>query len=269
MRRWVVVMGALLMFTGCKVRLELDTQIEADGSGRISLAVGFDERFREFLKNPFGGAFGPPPEGGIDPLRDMERDVPAGWTSERFRDGDIEGLRITRAFSRIEELEQVVREGESVGEGVRAPGGTVPDRPRQVSFADGLSVSRERDTFTFRLDPEASGLTRDFFSPPTLPEGTGITFGEEAPLQGEVVVRVTLPGKILEHNADERDGNTLTWRRTGREEPTPLVARSDVSETEGGDLPVVPVVVVVAALLLSGAGLVFRARRPAPAPPVD
>lgn len=263
MKRLAIVLVGLLLFTGCKVRIHLDTTINADESGRVAFAIGFDEEFRQALES-FGEGFG---EEGGDPFADIEESAPEGWEVERFTDGEFEGVRISRDFDDLEDLRAALEETESFGEtgnDLGAGAGT----PGFESFG----VERDGDIFTVEVGPEG-------FDVPSASDGEDPFAGEGSPfgeLEFEAIISFTLPGKVIEHNADEVDGSTVTWRFTQESEPQPIRAVSDASQSAGdSDFPIVPVVIIAALVLGGGLFLLLRSRQapavagPGPESPID
>lgn len=254
MKRLVPLLVILLALSACKVRIELDTTIEADGSGAVSFAVGFDDEFRQAIET-FSQL---DDESSGDFFEDIEGDAPEGWSTERFSDGDIEGVRISRDFADLDDLRDAFREAQGFGEGGDELGAGSPT----PGLGDEVSIERDGDILTIELAaPEMTPTTT----------GADDFFGDENPfedLELEVVVRFTLPGEIQDHNADETEGNTLIWRFDQESEPTPIRATSDTSQSAGGsDFPIA-LVIAIAVLVAGGAGLFFwnqNRRKPAPA----
>lgn len=262
MKRLVLaVIAMVLLLSGCKIRIQLTTEINADESGTIAYVFAFDKEFRDTLKS-FGEGFessGGESSGSADPVDELEGQVPDGWKSERFKDGDLEGVRMSRDFKDLDDLRAAVAEADEVGkDDSSASAGT-----GTPTFGENFSVTREGDTFTLELgvesgtDPAASGAEggEDFAE-----------FGEAlAQLKIEAIIEVTMPGKVLEHNADEKDGSELTWRFDQTSGSQTVRAVSDASqptESGGGDFPVALVVGGGgAAALAVGLTLALRNRR--------
>jgi hypothetical protein len=79
-------------------------------------------------------------------------------------------------------------------------------------------------------------------------------------------VRITMPGRVLEHDADTIDGGTLTWEIDPLGSPLTLNARSDPAgrPDEEGGIPAW-VIAVVAIAIVAGAGyLMYRHSRSGP-----
>jgi len=257
-RRFAVALIGLVLLSACKVRVELDTTINADESGSVSFAFGFDKKFRDALEG-FASGFGEGDAGGFNPLGDLESNAPEGWKVERYKDGEFEGVRISRDFDDLSDLAQALEETEGFGESDDELGGSAAPTPGFESF----QIERDGDLFTLDLGADGLDFSQEAGENPF--GGEDNPFGE---LEFEVIMRVTLPGKVLEHNADSQDGSTLTWTFTQDSEPRAISAVSDASQGAGGgdsDFPVLPVVVVVALLLGGGAFLVLRNRSQAPA----
>ncbi len=306
MRRFAIVLVALVLLSACKIRFEVETVIEEDGSGTISVAMGFDDDFREAIESfsqGFEGSFGGDPFGEMggdpfgetggdelvptDPLEDLEASAPEGWSAERFREGDVEGVRISRAFEDLEELREALREsqqfGGGAGGGELAPGGGSPGE------LDDVVIERDGDIFTFRMEFEGAGGDLEELGElgelggPEGPEGIegleglegfgGDFFGDLGELELELELRVELPGEVQEHNADRVEGGALVWELDESSQARTISAVSDASRSPGGDdFPVVPVAAAAAVLVVAVGGFALARRRPAdagpPAPPV-
>lgn len=255
MRRLAWVLVALTLLSACKVRFEIDTRIEEDGSGTVSIAVGFDDAFREAIEGLAEGFESEAPPGAEveppeDPIESLRQDAPPGWDVEEFRDDDIQGVRITRAFDDLSKIPELFAEGQSF---------TESDQQSLDSPTSGLGnveVSRDGDIITFELEAGPDDTSGE------IPDEIDPTGGQ---LELELIVRVTLPGKILEDNADDRDGSTLIWRFSSDDaefDPQPIVARSDASQSPGGgsDFPWAAVLVAVLVVGGAAAALLLRSR---------
>src|SRR3970282_1963696 len=108
MKRLAVVLAAMLLLSACKVRVNLDSTLNENGSGTIAFAVGFDKEFRDAMEQftqGFGGE-GEGVTGSGDLLADMEDNVPEGWDFERFSENGFEGGRISREFESLEHIQK-------------------------------------------------------------------------------------------------------------------------------------------------------------------
>ena len=71
------------------------------------MQVGFDDQFREAMEE-FGG--------GTDLVGELEADAPGeGWEVERFEDGDIEGVALTKEFSSTRGTGRIGGRGTALG----------------------------------------------------------------------------------------------------------------------------------------------------------
>lgn len=293
MRRFAIVLVALALLSACKIRFEVEAVIEEDGSGTISVAMGFDDDFREAIESfsegfegSFGGdSFGGDPFGEMgggelaptDPLEDLEASAPEGWSAERFREGDVEGVRISRAFEDLEGLREALRESRQFGGG--AGGGDLAPEAGSPGELDDVEIERDGDIFTFRMEFEGAGGDLEELDELEGLEGFGggDFFGDLGDLELELELRVELPGEVQEHNADRVEGGALVWELDETSQARTISAVSDASRSPGGDgFPVVPVAVAAAILAVAVGGFALARRRtgdagsagpPAPPPP--
>lgn len=242
MKRLVLLLTFAIVLTGCKVRVDSHITVEENGSGTFAIEMSLDEEFRQLSEQS--------DEGGIDFEEGIE-DIPSGWSVESFVDGEFEGIRAAVEFADFADLDRrLVELAESGDADTSAP-----------TFLDQSGLTRNGDRFEFKteltgLEDDLSGLTSG---------GDGdITFEglDPAALFGQVFeIRfvVSLPGKIVNHNADSVDGNTLTWNVGFDDQGRTLQAVSDIGG--GSSVPVLGVVALVAAAIL-GLALFLRRRRP-------
>ena len=87
---------------------------------------------------------------------------------------------------------------------------------------------------------------------------------------------LTLPGRILEHNADEQDGNTLTWAVPVTGGAIDIQAASDPRQSPagGGGFPLWAIIVIAAVVVAGIAAVAIIGRRrtattPPPPPPPE
>jgi hypothetical protein len=201
--------------TACEIRTYLDIDMADTSNGTVSVQVGFDDQFREAMEE-FGG--------GTDLVGELEADAPGeGWTVERFEDGDIEGVAMTKEFSSIEELEALVEEGRISGPQEGLVG--------EVSFTD------TGDTIRFQAD---------------VPEGGDFEGFDTEQMEGlftyDARISVTFPGEVIEHNG-ELEENTVTWTFA---DPASMAGSELFAEARRGSGS--PVVAIIGVLL--GLGVV-------------
>ena len=186
--RWALLVLLALAASACQVRVGTDVAVGEDGSGRLALTVALDEELAASL-----GADEIDPFAGLDTL-------PEGWEVQR------EGARqvtVTAGFDqpagladRVAQLQDGIDEQDPV---------VLQDASLEVA-EDGSARFRARAGFR---PPGSTGL-----------QGAGVQFdGQDlAALLAErgdevmrVDLRVTLPGPVVDGNADAVDGRTATW----------------------------------------------------------
>ncbi|MGH8928401.1 MAG: LppM family (lipo)protein [Acidimicrobiia bacterium] len=229
--RVLTLVACALLLGACEVRSYLDIDMSDISTGAVSVQVGFDEEFREAMEN-FGG--------GTDLVGELEADAPGeGWEIERFSDGDIEGVTLTKEFSSLEELQQLVEEGRVSGPQEGLVG--------EVSFTDdGSTVRFEADV------PQTGGDFEGFNSE----ELAGL-------LTYDARIRITFPGEVIDHNGVLEE-NTVTW---SFDDPTAMGGTRLFAEARlGGGFPWVGLIGVLLGLGVIGlvAWRVLSSRRRPP-----
>lgn len=273
--RLALVAIGLVLLSACRVRLEMATEVEEDGSGEIAVTVLLGETVRDTLNE--GGLVTQDPEelqalletGGeealyaedlADPVDVLERDVPEGWRHERIREGRLEGLRLRAAFESVDEIPALLGPFADWGDEVAARTGRDAEQIGVVTLTRGFSLTRDGPVFRFRAEPTAEAYE-------------GATGGPNN-LLATLTVSLKLPGGVREHDADEEHDGTLVWRISPGTSRT-ISATSDLTYDPSSEFPVAAIAagggLVVAGLI---AALVVRRRRRAssrsddgPAPP--
>lgn len=193
LRHPLVALVAVLA-TSCQLSLATDVAVDPDGSGTLEVAVAVDDELGRLLA-----------DAGVDlTLGLAEADAAAaGWELEEVARGDGREVRLRTSFDEPSELGRMVEE---LHAGLDA---------EDPAILDDVELRRDEEgatTFTAR-----AGLAL-----PTTPgaTGTGVTFDADdladvlARDGGSAVrydLRLTLPGRPLDHDADARRGRTLTW----------------------------------------------------------
>lgn len=192
-RRHLVVVAALaVLASACQIRVGTDVTITSDGSGGLALTVAVDEEIVASLAAD-----------EIDLFAGLEA-LPDDWTVERSDPDGGAAVTITADFDDPAGLR------ERVGD-LRA--GLDDEDPMLL---DDVEVTVDEDggaTFSGRAGfrpPSSTGI-----------RGVGVQFdGDDlAALLTErgdevlrVDLRVTMPGPVVDGNADQVDGSVATWR---------------------------------------------------------
>ncbi len=180
-----------LVASACQVRVGTDITVTEDGSGRMALTIALDEELTSSLAAD-----------GFDPFAGLE-DLPEGWEVERTDADGGQAATIAADFADPDELTaRVAQLREGVGE-------QDPSLLEDVELAvaeDGSATFRGRAGFR---PPSSTGL-----------DGVGVAFdGEDLQTmlaeRGDEVMRVDLrvsmPGPVVDTDADEVDGRAATW----------------------------------------------------------
>jgi hypothetical protein len=209
MRRILILVAAVaLLTTACKVEINANFEINADKTGTIALEMGIDDEFAEFMASmsdePFDAAM---------IFEDIDLESGPGAVTSEERRGDMTFYIVTIPVDDITEPQSL---------GGEATAGLTDDIT--VTFTDELvSVMAIVDT----ADAFGDSGELDMVPPEMLTESFAVN------------IRITMPGKILSHNADSQDGNTLTWNidlATGG--ALDIQAESDPRGSESSGIPI-------------------------------
>jgi hypothetical protein len=241
-----LVVSLVALLSAACITAEIEIRVNDDGSGTSTVVFTFDRVALEALA-----------QGEEIPNFAEEVDtstLPEGATVEPIDTETTIGVKVTVPFPA----------GSDVGKAIE-------DTFAAVGGEDGAFLTGEDGTFeSFTLQQEGDLWT--FSATTAVPDMSGEDAGDLA-LAGtmlkdaELLIRIALPGKVTEHNADsvEADG-ALLWElpflaTTSRT----LSAQSDVSEP-GVSVPLVTGI-AIAVLVVGGLGFAAMRRRSASSAP--
>jgi hypothetical protein len=233
-KRIAPLLALVVLLTGCKIRMDSNLVINADESGTYAIEMSVDSELRQLAEDQ-----GEP----LDLTQGLE-DAPEGWTVEEFTNGDFSGVRIGHDFASIAEFEQDLAALVNLGGGSSA------------GMLTGIGLTHEGDEFTFESD--LTGVTDALGGLAGADLGSeleGVDMGAMFEQLFEVRIIITMPGEIGENNADEVNGNTLTWNVSLADEGKMLSAVSSVGGGSASALLIAGVVLL--ALLLLGLGTFY------------
>lgn len=218
MRR-LIVLAALVavVASACKIETNFGVVINEDGSGTIKAEVGMDDEAQQFLLTE-----------GSDPFEGNDlSEVPGAVQTTESR-GDLDYWIIEVPVEDVTQIEEDVTSAEN-------------------SLLSAFDVEVTDTLISVRATAaadEAMGEQTEGFDPSVLEDSLSFN------------VRITLPGKILEHNADSREGNTLIWEVPIFGGTLDVQAQSDPSQAPdgggGGGIPMW-VWIAIAAAVVAGA----------------
>lgn len=238
-RRVLLVALLALLAAGCQVRVATDVGVDQDGSGRLAVTVALDEELATSLTAD-----------DFDPFAGLES-LPDGWSVERSEpDGGL-AATVAADFADPAGLSQRVSQ---LAEGLDEEDPLLlEDVDLQVDEDGSARLSGRAG---LRL-PSSTGL-----------DGGGLAFdGDDLRALVEergaevlrVDLRVSMPGPVVDGNADEVDGGTATWQLTPGDDLVAVEVVSDPPSSRTWQLVAAGVVGVVVGFL--GLSLVRRRRR--------
>jgi len=236
MRRLIVMASLLaLVATACKIETNIGAVINANGSGTIVTEIGMDEEAKGFFLS----------EAGADPFEGNDLANCEGARTREEQRGDLTFYIIECDVADITEFENTMTSTENTM--LTSFDITVTDTLVSVSG----TASAE----------DALGSEVEGFDPALLEESISAN------------LKITLPGRILNHNADSQSGNTLTWDIPILGGTLDVEASSDPSGTPagggGGGFPTWLIAVIVVVVLGGGYYLWTQNKKKGNAAPAD
>lgn len=219
----------MLLLSGCRIESGLTIEVRADGSGVLRAEVGYDAAAAAFLEEPSTGDV---------PLRGI---LLAGFRDVTEEEEDRGDLHFVVATVEADDLAAAFR--------LMATG------PTDLLHEFRINRTRDRLSLNGRAD---LGTIMDRVAAAS-PAG--------APLPSVTAyLTLVVPGEILVHNADTREGNTLTWALPADGEEIEIRAVTD--PTRGRSFPLwLSAGIAVLVLTAIGAIVLRGGRRPDRVPP--
>jgi len=244
MRRILILVAALaLLTTACKIEINAELTIDADKSGTVTMEIGYDDEILALAEADGGSP--------ADLLGDFDLEDIAGAVTTTERRGD---MNFTIVEVPVEDFTQ------SEGLGGELTSGLTDDF--EITFTEDLVTVRGATTLDDALGD--SGDTAAF-PPEMMAEFFSIN------------IRITMPGKVLDHNATSQDGSTLTWVVDLTAGTLDISADSNPNESPGGSSSILLYALIGAAVLIAALLVWMRMKKgsgspateAAPAPPAD
>ncbi len=177
-----------LLLGGCKIQIALDTTVREDGSGTFGVRFAADKEIQDLMAQ----------QGGGDIFSGLGEDMDEGTEFEEGTDPDgTKWVKMSRSFKDQKEFEELFESG---------AGGPMGD----LGSSD-IQITQKQTLFSVTTSYLAK------LDLATAMQAIGEGAGDEVPVDmlSSIIQfenRVTLPGSIKSHNADEVQGNTLIWR---------------------------------------------------------
>lgn len=237
-KRWALIAVGILLLSACRVKMDVTTTVEEDGSGEIVAAVLMSQTAREGLQPKERKTDDPLElhelrqqgedlfERGPMPLDTLEDDVPDGWRGERITEEGREGIRLRGEFDSLDEIPDLTDSLSGFGDDLLAEFGRTTGNVAFPVLTQGFSITRDGPVFRVEGEPDAEAYE-------------GATGGPNN-LLAELVLSVDLPGGVVEHDAEEQDGSTLTWTIAPGESRS-ISATSDLNKSEPTEIPWTPI----------------------------
>jgi hypothetical protein len=222
-RLWRVAIALALLTVACRAEANAIVDVSEDGSGQFTIELGMDEEVQSYLGSAEGfvGSIGQLDLTNLDAL-------------DQRVEGDMTFYSLTRPFSSVEDLEVIIREQAT------QEGGSAFDEFDITIGTDGASIVASAPS---PIPDTGAGSPSDLAS-------------IEQVLSGNVYV--TLPGRIVESNADDTIDGRMRWAIDLREG---VDIRATTSFSESGFPWLVVGLAAFGVIILGGLGLAMAKRR--------
>lgn len=190
-RRGLALALVAVAASACQVRVGTDISVAEDGSGRMAVTIALDEELAGSLTAD-----------DFDPFAGLQ-DLPDGWSFER---SDADGGMTATVSTDFEDPAGLAARVSQLGDGVDDEDPLLFDDVELAVAEDGSATFRGRAGFR---PPSSTGL-----------EGVGVAFdgddlqavlAERGDEVMRVDLRVSMPGPVVDSDADAVDGRTATW----------------------------------------------------------
>ena len=232
---WLVLAFVALVTAGC-ADLEIGIVLEEDGSGVLTTQITFNRPLLEQLSAGDLTAEELLAEAGID--RDA---LPPGAGVELIDTEELVGARLTLPFEASDDPAAAIDQAFAA---IDEPGNNV------------IGAGGPFEAFTLFRDGENRWVFRAQTAPTDEADGLSALLLGDASL----IVHLSLPGEVIEHDADLLEDGVLTWELPLAGEARALNATS-TAESERFGIPLVIAFVLVAVTLAAALALVAMRRR--------
>lgn len=228
--RALLVLAAALVLVGCELRADVDVRVDRDGAGSVAFALATDEALGTQARAA-GFDF---PAAVAEAASDLD-----GWDVE----ASGRSVELATEFADPDDL-----------------------RWTTAAFADALAGPELRPLEPFEVTVSDDRVRIEgaaSLEPASEAEELGVEPGEAVASLGEAVdytVSVELPGEILRHDADRREGNVLAWDVPAGER-VELTAEAERPPAPPGFLLLAVAAGGALVLVVVGLALVARRRR--------
>jgi hypothetical protein len=201
-----------LVATGC-FRSDISVQVNDDGSGTVSAVFAVNpKQYAELYKSLGSDA---DEELGDDPCKELQNDaqdggdLPNGTKVEAYKDGDFCGVKFTIPFTAGDDIDKSI--ADAFG-GLESAG---------VGGFETFTIEKQGTGWRFQAKPASDSSST----------GTDMAMFEQYFKGASNVVRIKLPGRQVEHNADRIDGDgTMIWNLNVLGDSRTLSARTEPGE---------------------------------------
>ena len=237
--RLVLILSLIALVTSACFRVEFAFIVDDDGSGVIRYQIAIREdvmAVSDLLElSDFGEV------GESLNLTDEFDDLPPGAEVREYSEDGYRGLAVTAPISDFTDMEEVETVLSEVTESTSGAGDPI----------SGFSINKDADgAWSFSFPIPGSEETGEMIGLDGIDEGME-GFRNLVLEDASVQVRIKLPGKLVEHNADRVEDGELVWELVQELDSFRAEGRLLTARTVPGDnLPIVPIIAGVAGVVV-------------------
>jgi len=205
---------ALLGLSTACIQAETAIVVNDDGSGTVSLTQALDTVAVKDMLKEFAEGFGEDTSTAATPSFDAKdvdtSKLPKGTKVDSYKNGNFEGVKLTTPFTKPEDAFDVLNKlsgalSDQTSSLTSMAGGSSGAPSSSPGQFESLTIAKQGDGWKFEAKLATSGVpggldadTKEIFD----------AFLKDA----SVTLKVKLPGKMADTNADSTSNNEMTWK---------------------------------------------------------
>jgi hypothetical protein len=252
--RLLPLLALVALLAGC-VRVDLAIAVHDDGSGTLSLLAAVDQQLLSLMQQSGQSATNP-----FDQLQQDQSQLPAGARVEPYSQDGFVGARLTLPFAAGDDVAKTLEQTFADVASTATASGSGSNNPL-AGLLGGANGGGPLEGLVLRK--ESNGGWRFEATVPTQVPDSGSAGIDPAMLKtmfkdASFTVRLTLPGHIVATNADQQNGNELTWNIDPTGDARTLTALSAPGGGNAGPAAIAGLIALTAVLVGGGAWLARR-----------
>ena len=199
--------------TAC-IQAETAIVVNDDGTGTVSLTQALDMVAVKEMVKEFAEGFGEDTSAAATPSFDPKdvdtSKLPKGTTVEAYKNGNFEGVKLTAPFQKPEDAFDVLNklsgalsdQTSSLTSMAGEAGGAPSSSPGQF---ESMTIGKQGDGWKFEAKLASSGVPGEL-------DADSKALIDSLLKDASITLKVKLPGKVADTNADSTSNKEMTWK---------------------------------------------------------